>query len=184
MGGGQLDRENEIKDSYRTVMLSSCTAIMKYFYFWWKSHQGTAQLLPFVFHKSSFIEPVLRSQDVWPFSGISSVAQVVSQMRHKSTSGTFNWWHKSLNLSICLCDFVCYSLAWIHIKYEQVKMKYSASYWKKITYFQAMCPCELCREAAGKWCLSASEDLTFSPVGFQGQDYIFIANKTALSYRG
>lgn len=63
-------------------------------------------------------------------------------------------------------------------------MKYSASLGrKKITHFQAMCPCELCREAAGKWCLGLRGS-DFFPPGFQGQDKIFIASETALSYQG
>lgn len=41
-------------------------------------------------------------------------------------------------------------------------MKYSAGLARGKKKSEAMCPCELCREAAGKWCLSVSEDLSLS----------------------
>lgn len=85
--------------------------------------------------------------------------------------------------SACVRVHVSLIYGWLHIKNERVKMKYSAIL-EKITHFQAICPCELCSGAAGKWCLSVSMDLTLSHSAFQGQHKNFISSETTLSYQG
>lgn len=71
---------------------------------------------------------------------------------------------------------VCYSLAWMNIKYEAANIKYSAGLWWKNEK-----PSQISRQCVGVNnaeeqlvnYVSVSDERTFSPWGFQGQDNIF-----------
>lgn len=90
----------------------------------------------------------------------------------------------SKNVAPPLCAFMfmwdflheCYSLAWMKIKYEAVNIKYSAGMWWKNEK-----PSQISRQCVGVNYaeeqlvnyVSVSDERTFPPWGFQGQDNIF-----------
>lgn len=90
----------------------------------------------------------------------------------------------SKNVASPLCAFmfmwdflhVCYSLAWMNIKYEAANIKYSDGLWWKNEK-----PSQISRQCVGVNYaeeqlvnyVSVSDERTFSPWGFQGQDNIF-----------
>lgn len=96
---------------------------------------------------------------------------------------------KKCRLSLPLCAFmlmrdsvlhVCYSLAWMNIKYEADNIKYSASLgWKNERPAQISGQC-VGVNYAGEQLLngvSVSQEGTLSPAGLQGQDNIFFQLK-------
>lgn len=186
-GRGQREQDKRLLSDSRAEELLANREINT-FYFWWRSHEAPATLtsLPFLlffccfFDKSSFTETLLKTLGAFKRLSFSSA-------RWETNRHTSDVAKKCLSLPLCAFMLmrdsvlhVCYSLAWMNIKYEADNIKYSASLgWKNERPAQISGQC-VGVNYAGEQLLngvSVSQEGTLSPAGLQGQDNIFFQLK-------